>query len=164
MDALKATYLEASEEVARIDARISDKLLKRARKQGMTSQDEANQTGRAVEACRGAGRPKASPTQGTLICPATRAARPTCSAADPASMPAPISVRKKAVLTASAIQSARRHCGMRFDLPDHRDNHGDSNPTSRIAGFAEMIERLFSDVSKLELFARVTRRTAWATR
>ena len=41
MDALKATYLEASEEVARIDARISDKLLKRARKQGMTSQDEA---------------------------------------------------------------------------------------------------------------------------
>jgi cell division protein FtsL len=40
MDALKATYLEASEEVARIDARIRDKLLKRARKQGMTSQDE----------------------------------------------------------------------------------------------------------------------------
>jgi hypothetical protein len=36
-------------------------------------------------------------------------------------------------------------------------------PYSRIAGFTEMIERLFPDVSKLELFARVTRPgwTAW---
>jgi hypothetical protein len=40
MDALKAMHLEALEEVACIDARIRDKLLKRARKQGMTSQDE----------------------------------------------------------------------------------------------------------------------------
>jgi hypothetical protein len=40
MDALKAMHLEALEEVARIDASIRDKLLKRARKQGMTSQDE----------------------------------------------------------------------------------------------------------------------------
>jgi hypothetical protein len=40
MDALKAIHPEALEEVARIDARVRDRLLKRARKQGMTSQDE----------------------------------------------------------------------------------------------------------------------------
>jgi hypothetical protein len=40
MDALKAMHLGALEEVARIDARVRDKLLKRAHKQGMTSQAE----------------------------------------------------------------------------------------------------------------------------
>jgi hypothetical protein len=58
--------LEVLEEVARIDARIRDRLLKRARKKGMTRQDEVI---KLVEAWRGCGvnRPQASPTEGTLI-------------------------------------------------------------------------------------------------
>jgi hypothetical protein len=40
-DQLRAVSREASEAAARIDAKIKDTLLKRARKQGMTNQDEA---------------------------------------------------------------------------------------------------------------------------
>jgi hypothetical protein len=40
MNALKTRNLEALQEVARIDARIRAKLLKRARKQGVNSQAE----------------------------------------------------------------------------------------------------------------------------
>ena len=44
---MKAAYLE----IARIDARVRDKLLKRARKQGMVNQDEIIEL---VEAWKGA--------------------------------------------------------------------------------------------------------------
>ena len=47
-------------EVARIDARTRDKLLKRARKQGMPSQDEVIKLVAIVEACRDADRPQAT--------------------------------------------------------------------------------------------------------
>jgi hypothetical protein len=42
-DALKAARLEASKAAARIDAGIKDKLLKRARKHGMTDEREVTE-------------------------------------------------------------------------------------------------------------------------
>jgi hypothetical protein len=52
-EALKAASIEASEAVAHIDARIKDKLLKRARKHGMTDEREVTEL---VEAWKRAAR------------------------------------------------------------------------------------------------------------
>jgi hypothetical protein len=52
-EALKAACIAASEAAARIDAKVKDKLLKRARRQGMTNAREATEL---VEAWKRAAR------------------------------------------------------------------------------------------------------------